>query len=33
MILSIDYFGDQLKRKRVYETPGTPRFKIVCPEK
>jgi hypothetical protein len=25
-------FGDEVKSKRVYKTPGTPRFKIVCPE-
>jgi hypothetical protein len=25
-------FGDEVKNKRVYKTPGTPRFKIVCPE-
>jgi hypothetical protein len=24
--------GDEVKRKRVYKTPGTPRFKIVCPD-
>jgi hypothetical protein len=23
-------FGDEVKSKRVYKTPGTPRFKIVC---
>jgi hypothetical protein len=25
-------FGDSVKNKRVYNTPGTPRFKIVFPE-
>jgi hypothetical protein len=25
-------FGDEVKSKRVYKSPGTPRFKIVCPE-
>jgi hypothetical protein len=25
-------FGDEVKNKRVYKTPGTPRFKIVCLE-
>jgi hypothetical protein len=25
-------FGDEVKKKRVYETPGTPRFKNVCPD-
>jgi hypothetical protein len=25
-------FGDEVKSKRVYKTPGTPRFKIVCLE-
>jgi hypothetical protein len=25
-------FGDKVKRKRVYKTPGTPRFQIDCPE-
>jgi hypothetical protein len=25
-------FGDEGKSKRIYKTPGTPRFKIVCPE-
>jgi hypothetical protein len=25
-------FGDEVKSKRVYKTPGTSRFKIVCPE-
>jgi hypothetical protein len=25
-------FGDEVKSKRVYKTPGTPRFKTVCPE-
>jgi hypothetical protein len=24
-------FGDGVKNKRVYKTPGTPRFKILCP--
>jgi hypothetical protein len=25
-------FGDEARNKRIYKTPGTPRFKIVCPE-
>jgi hypothetical protein len=25
-------FGDEVKNKRVYKTPGMPRFKIVSPE-
>jgi hypothetical protein len=25
-------FGDEVKNKMVYKTPGTPRLKIVCPE-
>jgi hypothetical protein len=25
-------FGDEVKSKRVYKTPGTSRFKIVCPD-
>jgi hypothetical protein len=25
-------FGDEVKSKTVYKTPGTPRFKIVCPD-
>jgi hypothetical protein len=25
-------FGDEVKIKRVYKTPGTPRFKIFCPD-
>jgi hypothetical protein len=25
-------FGDEVKSKRVYKTPETPRFKIVCPD-
>jgi hypothetical protein len=25
-------FGDEVKSKRVYKTPGTPRFMISCPE-
>jgi hypothetical protein len=25
-------FGDEVKNKRIYKTPGAPRFKIVCPE-
>jgi hypothetical protein len=25
-------FGDEVKSKRVYKTPGLTRFKIVCPE-
>jgi hypothetical protein len=25
-------FGDEVKSKRVYKTPGTPRFKIVFPD-
>jgi hypothetical protein len=25
-------FGDEVKNKRVYKTPRTPRFKIFCPE-
>jgi hypothetical protein len=25
-------FGGEVKSKRVYKTPGTPRYKIVCPE-
>jgi hypothetical protein len=25
-------FGDEVKNKRIYKTPGTPRFKIVHPE-
>jgi hypothetical protein len=25
-------FGDEVKSKSVNKTPGTPRFKIVCPE-
>jgi len=24
-------FGDEVSKKRVYKTPGTPRFKIVRP--
>jgi hypothetical protein len=25
-------FGNEVKSKRIYKTPGTPRFKIVCPD-
>jgi hypothetical protein len=25
-------FGGEVKNKRVYKIPGTPKFKIVCPE-
>jgi hypothetical protein len=25
-------FGDEVKSRRVYKTPGTPRFKVVCPD-
>jgi hypothetical protein len=25
-------FGDEEKNKGIYKTPGTPRFKIICPE-
>jgi hypothetical protein len=25
-------FGDEVVYKRAYQTPGTPRFKIVCPD-
>jgi hypothetical protein len=25
-------FGEQVKKKTVYVTPGIPRFKIVCPD-
>jgi hypothetical protein len=24
-------FGNEVEKKRVYKTPGTPRFKVVCP--
>jgi hypothetical protein len=25
-------FGKEVAKKRMYQTPGTPRFKIVCPD-
>jgi hypothetical protein len=28
----IDKFGNEVSNKRVYGTPGTPRFKVTCPD-